>query len=331
MHQPLRWLATGARPRRPQPEQAGVNRVVLLTDGLANVGITDPDALAGLCRKGAEAGITTTTVGFGSDFDERLLAAMADAGGGSTYYIEKADQAASIFEGEVEGLLSLAAQNVKVTVRPLPETTTVAAVHHSYPSTEGRDGSLALHLGDLYAREPKSLLAEFRVTGIDPGSDEVEIATFDLVAHVVSAKGDVERREITLPIRFTPAEGAHTNPAVRHELLLLGAGRAREEALEAERRGDLDGGRAALREAAERLRAHDGDDERLAEEAEDLEAMAARFEHRQVMESDRKYMHQRAYANRRDHYRSAAPIRRKPGRSAPEPDEEDDDRRERYT
>jgi DNA-binding transcriptional regulator GbsR (MarR family) len=51
-----------------------------------------------------------------------------------------------------------------------------------------------------------------------------------------------------------------------------------------------------LREAARALREHDGGDERMQEEAADLEAMAERYRHHRVEEADRKYMHQRAYA-----------------------------------
>jgi Ca-activated chloride channel homolog len=70
------------------PVDGGVNRVLLLTDGLANVGITDSGQLRGLVASAAAAGVTTTTIGFGADYDEALLHALAAAGGGSTYYIE---------------------------------------------------------------------------------------------------------------------------------------------------------------------------------------------------------------------------------------------------
>ncbi len=57
---------------------------VLLTDGLANVGVVDPGSLTAMTRKAAEASnVGTTTIGFGEGFDEELLAAMADAGGGN--------------------------------------------------------------------------------------------------------------------------------------------------------------------------------------------------------------------------------------------------------
>lgn len=71
--------------------ERGVNRVILLTDGQANVGITDPQRLTGLAAEAGRQRMTTTTIGFGADYNERLLRAMADAGGGNTYYIEHTD------------------------------------------------------------------------------------------------------------------------------------------------------------------------------------------------------------------------------------------------
>ncbi len=96
----------------------GVNRVLLLTDGLANAGITDPGQLRDLVASAAAAGVSTTTIGFGADYDEALLRLLAEAGGGSTYYIEEGDQAPAVFAAEIEGLMALAAQNVAVTVAP---------------------------------------------------------------------------------------------------------------------------------------------------------------------------------------------------------------------
>src|SRR5688572_27819113 len=69
-----------------------VNRVLLLTDGLANVGITDPAELARHASELRARGVTTTTFGVGEDFDEALLQSMADASGGHFYFIENAAQ-----------------------------------------------------------------------------------------------------------------------------------------------------------------------------------------------------------------------------------------------
>jgi len=95
----------------------GTNRVVLLTDGQANVGVVEPEKLVGLAGDGAGHRVSTTCIGFGPGFNEDLLEPMARAGGGNYWYVESADQMAGIFEGEIEGLVALAAQNVEVAVR----------------------------------------------------------------------------------------------------------------------------------------------------------------------------------------------------------------------
>lgn len=277
----------------------GVNRVLLLTDGLANVGIVDPDALTGLCAAARREGITTTTIGFGADYDEHLLRAMADAGGGNTYYIERPDQAPGIFEEEIQGLLSLAAQNLAVTVMPAPAAS-VTAVHHDYRRAPAENG-VRLELGDLYAREPRSLLLEFLVR-TRPGpvpAEEAAVATVCVTGHVITSSGDVEHREIRLPITFSPAEGPRVNPEVRRELMLIRTARARQEALERRARGDFDGASTVLSEIAAALELGWVHDPELAEEAADLRAMARKFYLRDITVRDAKYLYQRSYDNLR--------------------------------
>ena len=274
----------------------GVSRVLLLTDGLANVGITDPDALAGLCLEAARKGVSTTTVGFGEGFDERLLRAMADAGGGSTYYIERVDQATGIFEEELEGLLSLTAQNVSVEVR-VADAVELAAVHHSYPRSS-LDGGLRLEMGDLYAREPRVLLLELALRG-PLGEETVDVARLALSGDVLLPGGGVERREIDLPIRLSAADGPRVEPVVRRELLLQEAARAREEALERQGQGDYGGAADALRRASSKLREAGIEDAEVAEEASDLEAMSLRVGEGVMADADAKYLFQRAYDVRR--------------------------------
>lgn len=279
--------------------QDGVNRVLLLTDGLANVGIVDPDGLTGMCAAARRVGITTTTIGFGADYDEHLLRAMADAGGGNTYYIEQPDQAPGIFDEEIQGLLSLTAQNLAVTVSPAAAAS-VTAVHHDYTRVREADG-VRLELGDLYAREPRSLLVEFLVQSPPtsaPGAEEL-VATMFVTGQVITASGDVEHREIRLPITFSPAEGPRVDPEVRREMMLVRTARARQEALVRRARGDFDGASTMLRELAAKLERGWGDDPELAEEAADLRAMAAKFQARRVSELDAKYLYQRSYENLR--------------------------------
>ncbi len=274
------------------PVDGGVNRVVLMTDGLANVGLTDPGQLRDLVGSAAGKGVTTTTIGFGQDYDERLLRALAEAGGGSTYYIENPDQAPAVFEAEIQGLMALAAQNLTVEVTPAPAVD-LAAVHHRYPRQHTPDGALLLELGDLYALEPRSLLMEFLVR--DDDGAEVDVASLTLTAYVLLAGGGVEKRTVTLPIRVSRSAVAVVDPHVRRELLLLEAASVREAALEDRAMGAFADAAHKLRRVAEKLASHADGDAEVRDEVDDLRDMAGKFEQEEVTHADAKWLYQRAY------------------------------------
>ena len=145
----------------------GTNRVVLLTDGQANVGIVEPDKLVGLARDGAARRVSTTCFGFGEGFNEDLLETMARAGGGNYRYIESNDQTAGIFEGEIEGLVALAAQNVEVEVRLSHPRVAGVSFLQSYPVEPTPEGGWRVALHDLYATSPRALGLVFHVEDVD--------------------------------------------------------------------------------------------------------------------------------------------------------------------
>jgi Ca-activated chloride channel family protein len=308
----------------------GVNRVLLLTDGLANVGITEPGQLRDLVGSATVTGVTTTTIGFGADYDECLLKALAEAGGGSTYYIEEPDQAPAVFEAEIEGLMALAAQNVAVTIAPAA-TVEHATVLHQYPRQQTDAGALRLELGDLYALEPKSLLVEFLIGGGDDqegvapagqglatsrgelddsegATASADVATLTVEGHVLLPSGGVEKRTLTLPIRVSRSEAAVVNPDVRGEMLLLKAARAREEALEDRATGAFQDGARKLRRTAEELAPYAASDDEVRDEVEDLRDLAERFDVEQVSTADAKYMYQRAYSREQSKPAAAARV-----------------------
>jgi len=92
-----------------------VRRAILLTDGQANVGLVDPGQLAHHAGELRARGVSTTTLGFGDDFDEQLLSAMAEAGGGNFEYIATPDQLVPFFTRELGELLAAVA--IGITLR----------------------------------------------------------------------------------------------------------------------------------------------------------------------------------------------------------------------
>lgn len=148
-----------------------VNRVLLLTDGLANEGIVDPTQLKKIASsKFQETGIALSTFGLGASYDEDLLTQMAEAGRGNYYYIDKADKIPEIFAKELDGLLSVVAQNTNVSVL-LPAGVTCEKVYgYDYTQT---DGKVIVALNDIFAKEDKVFLLKVKIT--NPSIQELNL------------------------------------------------------------------------------------------------------------------------------------------------------------
>ena len=96
----------------------GVNRVLVLTDGLANHGVCDPEELARRAYDLRRRGVTTSTFGVGTDFDEALLQAMADNGGGHFYFAGDVVQMRDHITSEVGETLETVARGVVLETHP---------------------------------------------------------------------------------------------------------------------------------------------------------------------------------------------------------------------
>ena len=95
----------------------GENRVVVLTDGAANLGNVDPDALKKRAETNRAQGIALDCFGVGwEDLNDNLLEVLARAGGGRYGFINTPEEAATEFAGKLTGALRVAASDVKVQV-----------------------------------------------------------------------------------------------------------------------------------------------------------------------------------------------------------------------
>jgi Ca-activated chloride channel homolog len=107
------WLA-GAELLAPHTAAGALSRVILLSDGNANAGLTDTGAICEQARSLAGAGVSTSTYGLGHHFNEELMTALADAGGGNAYYGQSADDLADPFREELALLDALCARKVEL-------------------------------------------------------------------------------------------------------------------------------------------------------------------------------------------------------------------------
>jgi Ca-activated chloride channel family protein len=101
----------------------GINRVILASDGVANVGLTDPDGLVRLIRSDADRGIQLVTVGVGmGNFNDVVMETLADDGDGFYAYVDTQDEAEKLFSDDLVGTLLTVAIDGKIQVEFDDET-----------------------------------------------------------------------------------------------------------------------------------------------------------------------------------------------------------------
>jgi Ca-activated chloride channel family protein len=91
-----------------------LHRVILLSDGLANVGISTAEGLASVVKDIAREGVTISTVGVGSDYDENLMTKVALAGRGNYYFLQNSSEAGELFSKEFSSLQQTIAKDIKI-------------------------------------------------------------------------------------------------------------------------------------------------------------------------------------------------------------------------
>jgi Ca-activated chloride channel homolog len=110
-------LVLGYELAREQLNEEGINRVVLASDGVANVGATDAESILGRIREDAEAGIQLVSVGVGmGNFNDALLERLADDGDGFYAYVDDIDEARRLFVDDLTGTLQTVALDARVQV-----------------------------------------------------------------------------------------------------------------------------------------------------------------------------------------------------------------------
>ena len=290
------WLK-GVEHVKSQLASERINRVLLLTDGQANDGIRDPGQLIALAREQSNAGVITTTLGFGANFNEDLLIGMANAGEGHFYYIQSPEDAAGVFNIEMEGLGSLVAQNLEVVIKPA-SSVKVASVLNRY-RFEARGQEVAVGLGDVYATEPRQLAAELSVEAPSVAGP-VTLATLVYRAQVV-VDGSVREvtGEVPITAQLAPASESAAVSADKNVLAQtsrLRIARVKDQAIELADKGELASASKRLREVISEVSLHlDKASYDIAEEVEQLAHYAQRLESRKYDSVIRKELRDQSY------------------------------------
>jgi Ca-activated chloride channel family protein len=234
------WVAGGKKVAE-NLDPHSMNRVILLTDGLANVGETDPQVFVSQAEGLFRRGLSTTTIGVGNDFHEDLLVAMAKAAGGNSWFVEGPEDFQRIFETEMGGLLREVCTRVSLGLDPA-EGVKIQDVLNDFDRT----GTGKYRLPSLLAGESLEVVVRVLLPGGRLGQAPVFRATLGW-----AGQGSAERRYAHQEafIAYVPADEAATQEQHQEVLKirqLLGSARARRQAMAEMDAGQYDAARETL-------------------------------------------------------------------------------------
>lgn len=228
----------------------GVNRVVLLGDGVPN----EADSIEGTARSAQSRGIAISALGLGLDYDEVLMGKIAELSGGRYRYIEKAEQIAGFFDAELTRLSHIHARNVGVSFTAGPGVRIVSVVGSPNPPSAG---GAYVPLGDLARGETRDVFVRMTVT---PRKAKAPIELLDAAITFedgLGEAGQLERR-VYFGAFASDDEGEVAkarDPAIELAAALAEAGATTIAALELSKQQQFVRSRKMLEEGAEAARA----------------------------------------------------------------------------
>ncbi|TNE87487.1 MAG: VWA domain-containing protein [Deltaproteobacteria bacterium] len=144
--------------------ESAVGRIVLLSDGKPTAGIVDPDAIVRRVAEISASGVSVSAIGLGLDYNEDLLARIADVGGGSYDFVDDPKELAAVFADELEHSASVVARSTSVDV-DLGDGIELLDVFGW--QTEHTTDGFRVFLGDVTAGETVKITARVRVKSPD--------------------------------------------------------------------------------------------------------------------------------------------------------------------
>jgi Ca-activated chloride channel family protein len=149
------------------PATHPVRRVVLVSDGKANVGPSSPEILGALAARGADRQVQVTSIGVGLDYDEGTLDALAQRSSGRLYHVSEARELTAMTDQELKLLQGTAATDATVEIVPAPGVAVLEA--DGIAATRLPDGTLRVPLGTMFGGQHREMLVHLRVVAPSDG------------------------------------------------------------------------------------------------------------------------------------------------------------------
>ncbi len=194
-------VTKGATEVRKFFDKERVNRVLLLSDGQANIGPSSPGALGELGKSLIKEGISVSTVGLGSGYNEDLMFKLADRSDGNHAFAENGKDLVRIFDAEFGEILSVVAQEVLVKIDCGEGVRPVRVLGRE---AEISGGTATVLLNQLYSRQEKYIVLEVEVPA-GRADTALEIASVEL-SYANMETNTTDKLASTVSARFTASE-----------------------------------------------------------------------------------------------------------------------------
>ncbi|MEY4367947.1 MAG: hypothetical protein RLZ28_1362 [Actinomycetota bacterium] len=235
--------------------------LVLLSDGRANDGITDSTSLAQLAAGATEHFITTSTLGVGASYDERLLLEMSNTGKGNHFAAVDFAEAALGLKTEISDLLTRTVSGLNVTIRTegaLVNQGRIRTPQYVHKTVRLEPGAVRFDLGAMGSLEERNFVTEVAVGSLGVAFLPTAGTIFVAVEYLDETTGQNMKLEKSFEIALIEAD-AWVEPArdedIVMELANLRSNNLKEQAVELARQGRIDEAHGILNEAGVGLEA----------------------------------------------------------------------------
>jgi len=244
-------LSEGFQQVRRHTSPSVISRVLLLSDGLANIGITSNEDLSRMVQVQADAGISLSSFGVGLEFNEDLLAAIAETGRGTYYFIDHPESMNSILAKEFNAVEQLAAADIRVTVTLGSDFAVEQVFANTY---EVNGNTVTVRFGDLAAGERRRM--QIRLLPRQRSVGRLDNAARISVSYLEPGSTAALSLSSNLGILYTDDEksvASRQNKEVLERAAVFEANQAKKEAALAVDKGDQSKATVILGEAKKKI------------------------------------------------------------------------------
>lgn len=230
-------VSQGAEEMRKFIEANRINRMILLSDGQANVGPSSPYVLGNLGAVLVEEGISVSTIGLGYGYNEDLMSQLAFKSDGGHYFVESAGQLVGVFEEELGMALKVVATDIRTKITCLNGLKPVRVLGRQ---GEISDNNIDVFIHQIYGDGKKSIVVEME---LDPAlSDGEPMVKIDTAHNSLSEEKEMNATE-TVASSWSESKSKAENTEVATvmvDVLRLLATEKNELALEMRDKGQVE-------------------------------------------------------------------------------------------